>query len=339
MALMNLQDISLAFGGPLLIDNINLQIQPGERICLLGRNGAGKSSFMKIINGDMEPDSGRILADDNIKTTLLTQNVPEDLTGTIYKVIAEGIISLDSFKDNLHTREEQNHRMQIDRIVSIMSLDPEEKFKTLSAGMKRRVLLGRALVNDPDILLLDEPTNHLDIESIKWLEDFLRKFEKTIVFVTHDRAFLQKIATRIIELDRGNISDWKCDYNTFLKRKEAWLESEETRNALFDKRLAQEEIWIRKGIKARRTRNEGRVRALKELRRERENRREVQGSVKMGIQQAERSGKIVIEIENLTFEYPDKKIVENFSTLVQRGDRIGIIGSNGCENYKFFDFR
>jgi ATP-binding cassette subfamily F protein uup len=319
---------------------------------------------MKMINGLVEPDSGKIFRIKDLRTSILQQDVPDGIKGTVYAVLARGIIDEDG--EVHHDHLELKHIRQIERVISLMSLDPEPEFETLSAGMKRRVLLGQALVNDPDILLLDEPTNHLDIDSIKWLEEFLVRYEKTVFFVTHDRAFLQKVAKRILEIDRGNIFDWNCDYQTFLKRKEAWLESEETQNALFDKKLAQEEIWIRKGIKARRTRNEGRVRALKAMRNERSKRLEQQGTVKIDMIQSERSGKVVIEAENIEFGYTllpfmgdckqdvcvssadtmsgkrglmasgqrgrenDNLIVKNFSTTIMRGDKVGFIGPNGC---------
>ncbi|PKL38411.1 MAG: ABC transporter ATP-binding protein [Spirochaetae bacterium HGW-Spirochaetae-1] len=330
MALMNLQNITLAFGGPVLFDGIGIQIQAGEKICLLGRNGSGKSTLMKIISGTLEPDSGRVIRDDHVTTAFLSQEVPDDIRGSVYDCIASGYLPHHDGDDHLDTHQEKHKHTQTDRILSLLSLDPEPRFETLSAGMKRRVLLGRTLVNDPHILLLDEPTNHLDMDSIEWLETFLSRYEKTVFFVTHDRMFLQKIANRIIELDRGKLYDWKCDYKTFLQRKEAWLESEETQNALFDKKLAAEEIWIRKGIKARRTRNEGRVRELEKMRRDRSLRREQQGSVKMEIQQTERSGKLVIEAENISFGYGEQDIITSFSTTILRGDRIGIIGPNGC---------
>ncbi len=320
MALLNFQNVTLAFGSAPLLDGVDLQIHEGEKISLLGRNGTGKSTMMKLINGDLQPDTGSLVQDKNMRTSLLTQEVPSDISGTIQEMISSGVT---------HHDEKDAHR-QIERTLSLMSLDADVQFETLSAGMKRRVLLGRALVSEPDILLLDEPTNHLDIESITWLENFLSRYEKTIFFVTHDRTFLQKIANRIIELDRGSIFDWKCDYHTFLKRKEAWLESEEAGNALFDKRQAKEEAWIRQGIKARRTRNEGRVRALKKMRAERALRRERTGTAKMEIQATENSGKMVIDAENLTFGYNDIPIINNFSTRILRGDKIGIIGPNGC---------
>ncbi|HOP63087.1 MAG TPA: ATP-binding cassette domain-containing protein [Spirochaetota bacterium] len=328
MALINFQDVSLSFGGPNLLDQLNFQIHAGEKITLLGRNGAGKSTLMKIINGMIEPDSGEIFREKNLRTAMLQQEVPEDISGSIYSIITGGIID---DPDEVHDAAlEKKHIGQIEKVLSLMSLDPEPEFSSLSAGMKRRVLLGRALVNDPDILLLDEPTNHLDIDSIRWLEDFLFRYDGTLFFVTHDRAFMQKIAGRILEIDRGNLFDWKCDYKTFLKRKEAWLDAEEQQNALFDRKLAQEEIWIRKGIKARRTRNEGRVRALKAMRVERSKRIEQQGRVKMDLNQAERSGKLVIEATDISFGYDERSLVEGFSTTIMRGDKIGIIGPNGC---------
>ena len=328
MALINFQDVSLSFGGPNLLNGLNLQIHEGEKISLLGRNGAGKSTMMKVIHGLVEPDSGKIFRSKDLRTSILQQDVPDGITGTVYTVLAGGIA--DAENEIHHDHLEQKHIRQIERVISLMTLDPEPEFQTLSAGMKRRVLLGQALVNDPDILLLDEPTNHLDIDSIKWLEEFLVRYEKTVFFVTHDRTFLQKVAKRILEIDRGNIFDWNCDYQTFLKRKEAWLESEETQNTLFDKKLAQEEIWIRKGIKARRTRNEGRVRALKAMRNERSKRLEQQGTVKIDMIQSERSGKLVIEAENIAFAYDDNRIIKNFSTTIMRGDKVGFIGPNGC---------
>jgi len=328
MALINFQDVTLSFGGPNLLDKLNFQIHEGEKVTLLGRNGAGKSTLMKMINGMIEPDAGEIFREKNLRTAMLQQDVPDDISGTIRGIITKGIIDNP---DDIHDAAlDKKHIAQIDRVLSLMSLDPESVFNTLSAGMKRRVLLARALVNEPDILLLDEPTNHLDIDSIRWLEDFLARYDGTLFFVTHDRTFMQKVANRILEIDRGNLFDWRCDYKTFLQRKDAWLDAEEQQNALFDKKLAQEEIWIRKGIKARRTRNEGRVRALKAMRVERGKRIEQQGKVRLDLNQAERSGKIVIEAENISFAYTDKFLVKDFSTSIMRGDKIGIIGPNGC---------
>lgn len=330
MALINLQNVSLSYSHHPLLDDINLQIQPGEKITLLGRNGAGKSTMMKLINGDIPSDSGSVIREKGLRTALMSQEVPSSLTGTAYDIVAHGIADYDTLIHHLDAAEERKVREQIDRALSLLSLDPQLRFENLSAGMKRRVLLGRSLACQPDILLLDEPTNHLDIDSINWLEEFLQRWSGTIFFVTHDRAFMQNIADRILELDRGRLFDWKCDYTTFLERKEAWLDAEEQQNKLFDKRLAQEEIWIRKGIKARRTRNEGRVRALKKMRAERADRRERQGTVKLELQSAGSSGKMVVETDTLRFAYGDRVIVGGLSTRIMRGDRVGIIGPNGC---------
>lgn len=330
MILMNLQQITLAIGGPPLLDGISLQINDGEKICLLGRNGSGKTTLMKIINRDIEPDSGRLICGGNLKTALLTQEIPEDMTGSVYSIIAGGIASPEEFTHHLDSYEEQEKRSHIEKILSLLTLDPSKDFESLSAGMKRRVLLGRALVREPDILLLDEPTNHLDIYAIEWLEDFLSRYEKTVFLVTHDRMFLQKTAKRIIELDRGTLADWQCDYRTFLQRKDALLEAEEAQREVFDKKLAKEEAWIRRGVKARRTRNEGRVKALLKMREERKVRREQAGNVRMTIQQTEKSGKLVLEATDISFGYNDTNIIENLTTTILRGDRVGIIGPNGC---------
>jgi len=326
LALLNLQKVSLSFGSVHILDNVNIQIHSGEKICLLGRNGAGKSTLMKLINGDQPPDTGDIIHEKGLRTAILSQDVPDDYYGSVEKVIAGGVISHD--ENNHH--DENDSRPIVDRVMTVLKISDGLVFENLSAGMKRRVLLARAIAAEPDILLLDEPTNHLDMESIIVLEDFLVRYNKTVFFVTHDRTFLQKIANRILELDRGNLFDWKCGYNIFLQRKEEWLESEQARNAVFDKKLEKEEEWIRKGIKARRTRNEGRVRALQKMRKERSGRREVQGSAKIQIQKAEISGKMIIEAENISFGYTEKLIINDFTTRILRGDKIGIIGSNGC---------
>ncbi len=328
MALLNIQNLNYSVGSGKLFDNINLQIHPGEKIALLGRNGAGKSTLMKIINRDLHADSGDLFHDNNFQTSLLCQDVPSDLTGTVFYILSTGICGDGEDINDSHFAE--RHHTEIDRVLNLLGIDENLKFENLSSGMKRRVLLGRAIVKNPDILLLDEPTNHLDIDSIGWLEVFLSKYEGTVLFVTHDRTFLQKVADRIIEIDRGKLFDWKCDYATFLKRKEAWLESEEIQNKLFDKKLADEEIWIRKGIKARRTRNEGRVRALEKMRDERKSRKVMQGNVNLSTNKTDKSGKIVIEAENVSFSYGENQIINNFSTIIQRGDKIGIIGPNGC---------
>ncbi len=330
MALISLQDIRLSYGVIHIFDGIDIQIHEGEKIALLGRNGTGKSTLMKVINGDLEADSGALIREKGLRTAFLPQELPQGLLGTVYEIFTGGLGGSHGHYSQMGGIDEQSMLHRIDHTLSLTGLDPKPNYETLSAGMKRRVLLGRALVCDPDILLLDEPTNHLDMNSIDWLEDFLTRYRKTVFFVTHDRMFLQKIANRIIELDRGRLFDWKCDYSTFLQRKEAWLEAEEARNILFDKKLAEEEAWIRQGIKARRTRNEGRVRALLKLRKERSERRDITGGVRMEIHDASPSGRMVIEAESIAFSYGEKRIFSGFSTRILRGDRIGIMGPNGC---------
>ncbi len=276
MALLNLRRVTLGFGSIPLLDGIDMQIHAGEKISILGRNGSGKSTLMKLINGEIEPDGGTRILEKGVTTARLPQEVPGHFTGTVRDVVAGGIGPAHGGAYD----DETAHR-RIERAIALLSVDPALNYENLSAGMKRRVVLGRTIVNEPDIILLDEPTNHLDIDSIGWLEDFLCRHDGTILFVTHDRDFLRKVSGRIVEIDRGTLFDWKCDYDTFLKRKEAWLEAEENRDLQFDRKLAREETWIRKGIKARRTRNEGRVRALMKMREERARRRERQGTVRM----------------------------------------------------------
>jgi ATP-binding cassette subfamily F protein uup len=324
MALISLQNVSLGFGGPLLLEEVNLQIESGEWIGLLGRNGMGKSTLMKLINGDILPKSGEVARQQNVRTAYMPQEVPLGMSGIVHAIVTSGFDTKEKSTD-----EHWQRQLQVDQVISRMGLEAEASFDTLSAGLKRRVLLARGLVNNPDLLLLDEPTNHLDIDSIAWLEDFLARWGGTLFFVTHDRQFLQRIAHRIVELDRGRLFDWNCDYSTFVKRKDAMLENEAEHNVLFDKKLAQEEAWIRRGIEARRTRNEGRVRALKRLRELRSERREGAGKAKIQLQEVKRSGRLVIEAENLSYAYGDKPIIKNFSTIIQRGDKVGIIGPNG----------
>ncbi|MEI7845217.1 MAG: ATP-binding cassette domain-containing protein [Chloroflexota bacterium] len=326
MSLISLQDVSLGFGGPKLLENINLQIERGEWVGLLGRNGMGKSTLLKLINGDIWPQSGDVARQQNLRVAYLPQEVQQGLAGTVSDIVTTGLgieVTVASHEDHWQ------RQLQVDQVIARMQLDPLAQFVTLSAGLKRRVLLARGLVRTPDLLLLDEPTNHLDIESIDWLENFLKRWGGTLVFVTHDRVFLQKLATRIVELDRGRLFDWNCNYPTFLQRKEAMLSAEAELNVNFDKKLAQEEQWIRKGTEARRTRNEGRVRALKRLRDLRSERREHPGKVRMQIQADRRSGRLVIEAENVSYAYGDQPVVQNFSTTIQRGDKVGIIGPNG----------
>jgi len=326
MAITSLQEVSLGFGGPLLLEGINLQIERGEWVGLLGRNGMGKTSLLKLIHGDLTPDSGSIARQQNLKIAYLPQEVPLGLAGTVAEIVAPGMEEADGGSSPEDTWQRQ---IQIEQVISRMQLDPQALFGPLSAGLKRRVLLARGLARNPDLLLLDEPTNHLDIDTIQWLEEFLARWGGSMLFVTHDRVFLQRMATRIVELDRGRLFDWNCDYPTFLQRKEAMLAAELDQNANFDKKLAQEEQWIRRGIEARRTRNEGRVRALKRLREIRRERREQPGKVRMQIQNARRSGRLVIETEGVGYSYGDRPVVEDFSITIQRGDKVGIIGPNG----------
>jgi ATP-binding cassette subfamily F protein uup len=354
MAYINLRNISLAFGGPPLFEDISLRIGKGERICLLGRNGTGKSTLLKVIAGELPPDDGVIDRRQGLRVARLEQDVPRGLHGTIYEAIAQGLghigehlsryqnlnqriqrgetnlhVELSDAQQELESCDGWAHQQRIEQVLSRLKLQADLPVASLSGGILRRVLLARALAIDPDILLLDEPTNHLDIESITWLEEFLLREKITLVFVTHDRAFLRNLATRIVEIDRGRLFDFACDYDTFLQRKDDLLHAETQERARFDKKLAEEEVWIRKGIKARRTRNEGRVRALKEMREERRQRRERLGTVRFNLQEAERSGKLVAEVKGLSFAYSDSPVIKNFSTTVMRGDRIGIIGPNG----------
>jgi ATP-binding cassette subfamily F protein uup len=324
MALIHLNDLSIGFRGPPLLDRVNCQIEARGRIGLLGRNGSGKTTLMRLISGVVQPDHGQCLVAPRTRISLLPQNVPERLSGSIDDAVREGLPA--DLLDEAHAWEADQ---RIDRILSQMDLDAKSDVGSLSSGMKRRVLLAQTLVAQPDVLLLDEPTNHLDIEAIDWLEEFLLRWPATLVFVTHDRAFLRNLATRILEIDRGRLFDWSCDYDTFLARKEAALAAEEKQNALFDKRLAQEEVWIRQGIKARRTRNEGRVRALKKMREERGERRGAVGTSRLQIQEGGRSGRLVAEVKEISFAYDEQPIVSSFSTSIMRSDKIGIIGPNG----------
>ena len=294
MALLSMRDVSVGFGGALVLENISLQIERGERLGLVGRNGVGKSTLLKIIAGELEPDEGTVIRERGLQVAYLVQEVPEGLTGSVAEILAGGLAASESSPHRSGDEDAWRRRLQMDTIVARMGLDPAADFERLSAGLKRRILLARGLVRDPDIVLLDEPTNHLDIDAIAWLEDYLLRYGGTLVFVTHDRVFLRKLATRIIEIDRGRLIDWVCDFDTFTARKQAILAVETTQTLEFDKKLAQEEAWIRQGIEARRTRNEGRVRALEQLRRQRRDRREQPGALRMQIQEAERSGRLVM---------------------------------------------
>ncbi|MDT8310090.1 MAG: ATP-binding cassette domain-containing protein [Methylophaga sp.] len=356
MALLQLKQLTVSFGGPNLLDKIDFQIDKGERVCLVGRNGAGKSTLMKVIAGDVVADAGEMVGINNLKIARLEQEVPAGTQGSVFDVVAAGLgkiapllvdyhhivqqLQHDHGEAILSRLEKAQHQLeaadgwsleqQVETVISKLSLDADAEFSSLSGGMKRRVLLAQALVKAPDILLLDEPTNHLDIASITWLEGFLKSYGGTLLFITHDRSFLQALATRIVMLDRGQINSYPGDYRNFLAKREAMLAAEADQQALFDKKLAQEEVWIRQGIKARRTRNEGRVRALEKLRKERSQRRDLQGNVNMQLQEADRSGKLVVEVENISQGYDGKTLFKDFSTSIQRGDRIGIIGPNGC---------
>ena len=321
MSLLSVSDVAFTWGGPNLLDGIDLEIEKGERIGLLGRNGCGKSTLMQLLAGEVSPDNGEIKLANGVQIARLVQEVPLGFDGRVAELITDGYID---------SADDWQVEQAVKRVLSRMKLDGELSFATLSSGMKRRVLLAQALVSDPDILLLDEPTNHLDIPSMLWLEGFLKNYNGTVVFVTHDRLFLQELATRIVEIDRGRLFDWTCDYPTFLKRKQATLAAEEQQNAEFDKKLAREEVWIRQGIKARRTRNEGRVRALKSMREDRRDRREKVGNVNLQAAEAEKSGRLVIEAKNVSFAYENDIIIDDFSTLITREDKVGIVGPNGA---------
>ena len=356
MPLITLQDIFLSYGQPPLIDHLNLVVEPNERVCLIGRNGAGKSTLLKILTGQIVPDEGSIKRSSGVTVAQLEQSVPHDAQGTVFDVIAQGLGAegeliktfhhlIQQLNDNpspkvMNDYEECQAELErvngwdinqrVESIITKMDLNPDVDISSLSGGYKRRVLLARALVCNPDLLLLDEPTNHLDIEAIQWVEQFLLKWEGSLLFISHDRRFMDNLANRFIEIDRGKLQDYNCDYSTYLVRKEENLEIEERQNALFDKRLSQEEVWIRQGIKARRTRNEGRVRALESMRSEYVARRKQLGTARMDIHQAEKSGKIVAEATDVTFAFGDgEAVVKNFSTLIQRGDKVGFIGRNG----------
>ncbi len=356
MAQLTLQGITLSFGGAPLLDGVDLRIEPGERVCLVGRNGAGKSTLMKVISGEIQPDGGEILCQQGLRVSRLEQEVPAAVeAATVFDVVASGLGPLmglvadyhrlgralaDSGDDRTMAEFERvQHAMEtaggwlaqqrVETVLSRLALAADAPFATLSGGFKRRTLLGKALVAAPDLLLLDEPTNHLDIDAIGWLEEFLLAFSGALLFVTHDRMLLRHLATRIIELDRGRLASWPGDYDTYLRRRQENLDAEAAQQARFDKKLAQEEIWIRKGIKARRTRNEGRVRALEELRRQRRARRQQAGTVRLSAQEMEKSGKLVIDARDVDYAWQDQPIVRGLTTTIMRGDRVGIIGPNG----------
>ncbi|TWT74928.1 ATP-binding cassette domain-containing protein [Allorhodopirellula solitaria] len=335
--MITLENITIGFRGPQLLDDVTVRIGRGDRIGLLGRNGAGKTTLLKILAGDITPDHGSVVADAgaSLRVARLTQDVPADIHGSVQELMfakAEDIPGLAGSlgPSDKTTKDDWEIEQLIEETLSRMALSGDALFESLSSGMKRRVLLARTIAAKPDLLLLDEPTNHLDIHSILWLEKFLGSWPGTLMFITHDRSFLQSLASRIWEIDRGRLFDWTCDYPTFLKRKAAALDAEEKQNALFDKRLAEEEAWIRQGIKARRTRNEGRVRALKAMRVQRSERRSTEATAKLNLQTASRGGALVAKLDDVSFAYGDTPIVNDFSTLVMRGDKIGIIGPNGA---------
>ena len=344
MSLITLKNVNVSFGADAILDQANLIIEPNECIGLIGRNGAGKSTLLKLIDGEILPDEGEVIIRQGAITGRLLQEVPADLDYDIRSVIAMGDPERGQILAQFYTESDTNDALQqqlneqdgwtLDRRVQTLcskfNLEPETPFKQLSGGMKRRVLMAQALVREPDVLLLDEPTNHLDIETILWLENLLVSLNVTLIIISHDRSFIDTLCTRIIELDRGLITSYPGNFQTYLTTKAKDLETEDRHNAKFDKRLAQEEVWIRQGIQARRTRNEGRVRALKKMREERRQRRERQGTASINLNQGAKSGKIVIEAENLHASFDDKLIIDDFSCTVLRGDKVGVIGPNGC---------
>jgi ATP-binding cassette subfamily F protein uup len=343
LALINLFDVSLAFGGPKLLDHVGFRVHPGERVCLLGRNGAGKSSLLKVLAGDLVPESGEISREVGLETGYLPQDVASGLEGEVYEVAAKGLGDLGRVLRRLRRGQgggadaEQGNDQEVwaaDRrlrtVLTRLGLAPRTRVETLSGGLKRRVLLAQALAKSPHLLLLDEPTNHLDINAIVWLEEFLLAYQGAMVFISHDRAFARNLATRVVELDRGELYDWNCPYDEFLRRREEALLMEQDQRAKFDKKMTQEEAWLNRGVKARRTRDEGRVKRLMQMRQERAKRREVLGSAQLRTQKAGLSGKVVAEVNDVGFAFDDDHaVIKNFSTLILRGDKIGIIGPNG----------
>ncbi|MCD8530106.1 MAG: ATP-binding cassette domain-containing protein [Saccharospirillaceae bacterium] len=351
MVLVRLKQAELAFGDHVLLDKVDLDIQSGERLCVVGRNGEGKSTLLKILNRQVQPDDGRVEYRDLLRVSALQQELPQTTHTPVYDVIAEGLgdvgqaiaryhdesakgadadlKKLEQLQTRIEAADGWRWQQKVESIIQKLNLPGEAMFSELSGGWQRRVMLARALVVEPDLLILDEPTNHMDVATIEWLEEQLKQFNGALVFISHDRAFVQNLATRIVELDRGHLYQWQGDYLSFVEYREKRLEDEATQNALFDKRLSEEEKWIRQGVKARRTRNEGRVERLKEMRKERKARREVQGSANISMNAAESSGKQVFEIEHLTYAWKDVLQVNDFSTTVMRGDRIGLVGPNG----------
>jgi len=353
--LITLDQVSLAFGLFSLLDHVKLQIEPGERVCLIGRNGAGKSSLLKIVEGSVQPDSGTVWRKPHLRIARLEQELPQTISGSVYDYVAEGLAEtgqllaqyhhltqqltvhptdecltkLEKLQQKIDALQGWKFEQNINNILTRLELNPEDKIAELSGGWQRRAALAKALVVEPELLLLDEPTNHLDIEAIQWLENQLLNSSVGLLFITHDRALLKKLATRIIELDRGQLTSWPGDYDNFLRRKEEMLHAEAKQNAEFDKKLAQEERWIRQGIKARRTRNEGRVRALEKLRHERSQRRDVERKANFQMHNTEKSGQLVVEAQHVSHGFQGRQIIHDFSIRIMRGDRIGLIGPNG----------
>ena len=356
MALISYRNLSVSFGGPLLLDDVGISIEKKERICLLGRNGEGKSTLLRILSGQIEADKGERERVPDFRVAKLDQEIPNGVEGSVFDVVAQGLgkkadilrsynqaslqlsdnpddSKLADEVDRLQSELDETDGWSLDHkvasIIDRVGLEQDDAFDTLSGGNKSRALLARALVGQPHLLILDEPTNHLDFEGIEWLEKFLQKAEFSSLFVSHDRSFIRSVSTRILELDRGNLTSWNCGYDKFLERKAEILSAEEKQNAVFDKKLAEEEVWIRKGIQARRTRNEGRVRALFKLREERSNRRELQGKSNLSANQGQTSGRKVITVKGIDFGWDTKRIVDDFSTTVWRGDKLGVVGLNG----------
>ncbi|MCW7760514.1 ABC transporter ATP-binding protein [Photorhabdus luminescens] len=356
MSLINLSGAWLSFSDAPLLDNAELHIEENERVCLVGRNGAGKSTLLRVLAKEQPLDDGQVIYEQDLVVSRLQQDPPRDVEGTVFDFVAEGVQEQAEYIKSFHqvsrlVEQEPNEKnlnrlaelqevldirglwsldSRINDVLKQLSLPAEAKLSSLSGGWLRKAALGRALVSSPKVLLLDEPTNHLDIDTIEWLENFLKDFQGSLVFISHDRSFIRNMATRIVDLDRGKLVSWPGNYDKFLEGKEEALRVEEMQNAEFDRKLAQEEVWIRQGIKARRTRNEGRVRALKALRIERSQRREVMGTAKIQMEEASRSGKIIFELENVNYQIGERKLVNNFSAQIQRGDKIALVGPNGC---------
>lgn len=355
MSLISLSGAYLSFSDAPLLDHTQLHVEPNERVCLVGRNGTGKSTLLKILNKEMSLDDGQMVYQQDLVVARLQQDPPREVAGTVFDFISEGVkeqaAHLKTYQDILNKIETDPSEKNLEQLATLqnildhqdlwqlearihdvlkqLGLSAEQKLSSLSGGWLRKAALGRALVSAPEVLLLDEPTNHLDIQSIQWLEEFLKNFEGSLVFISHDRSFISTIATRIVDLDRGKLTSWPGNYALYLEKKEDALRVEELQNAEFDRKLAQEEIWIRQGIKARRTRNEGRVRALKSLRQQRSERREVMGKAKIQWEEQKRSGKMVFELENVSYTLSDKILVDDFSVQVLRGDKIALVGPNG----------